>query len=243
MDRLVLICSVALEAAPLLSAADNVEPLAIPRLDAWSAGIAGSDIYVVTGGMGKTNAARALTALVEGRGARGVIGFGVGGAYRGSGLEVGALAMATSEHYGDEGVETAEGWMSCEGIGIPLLARADTRYFNDFPLDHARVTAARRLLEEAGLHPQAGPFVTVSACSGTAPRGRALAERFGAICETMEGAAYAHVAALYDLPFIEVRGISNMVEDRNLAAWDLKRAAAAAVAALPLLISRWDDLS
>jgi futalosine hydrolase len=39
----------------------------------------------------------------------------------------------------------------------------------------------------------------------------------------MEGAAVAHVALLYDIPLLEVRGISNMVEDRDLSRWDIPR--------------------
>jgi futalosine hydrolase len=242
LDRLVLICSVALEAEPLLAVADAVEPLGIPRLEGWSARIGSSDIYLLTGGMAKTNAARALTAVVEHRAVSGVLGFGVAGAYLGSGLIVGDVALATSEHYGDEGVETPAGWLSCEGIGIPLVANGAAPLFNDFPLNAERVAAASEVLAAGGIRSKRGPFVTVSTCSGTASRGRGLEQRFAAICETMEGAAYAHVAALYDLPFLEVRGISNMVEDRNFAGWKLREAAAAAAEALPILIERWPTL-
>ena len=31
----------------------------------------------------------------------------------------------------------------------------------------------------------------------------------------------AHVSLLYDTPFLEVRGISNMVEDRDISKWDI----------------------
>ena len=54
-------------------------------------------------------------------------------------------------------------------------------------------------------------------CSGLAVRGNELAARFNAICENMEGAAAAQVCTLYEVPFLELRGISNLVEDRNTA--------------------------
>ena len=44
----------------------------------------------------------------------------------------------------------------------------------------------------------------------------------------MEGAAAAHICALYGTPFLEVRGISNLVGDRDRAAWEVRRAVAAA---------------
>jgi len=57
-------------------------------------------------------------------------------------------------------------------------------------------------------------------------RGEALVQRYGAICENMEGAAVALVAALYGIRCMEVRGISNMVEDRDLSRWDIPLAIA-----------------
>jgi futalosine hydrolase len=44
----------------------------------------------------------------------------------------------------------------------------------------------------------------------------------------MEGAAAAHVCALHDIPFLEVRGISNLVEDRDRSKWRITEAAEAA---------------
>ena len=44
----------------------------------------------------------------------------------------------------------------------------------------------------------------------------------------MEGAAAAHVCALHDVPFLEVRGVSNLVEDRDRSKWRIGEAAEAA---------------
>jgi len=239
---LALVCSVALEADPLLRRLDGAARLEVGRKPATAGVLGDAAVLVVEGGMGKTNAAHALTALLEGRRVRGVIGFGVGGAYAGSGLDVGDVALASEEIYGDEGVETAGGWISTEGIGIALLERADgVRCFNHFALDAPRVAVAAEALRAAGTAAGVGPFVTVSACSGTAARGAELAARFGAVCENMEGAALAHVAALYDVPFLEVRGISNAVEDRDLSRWRLHDAATAAADAAALLVRHWAD--
>ena len=66
-----------------------------------------------------------------------------------------------------------------------------------------------------------GPFVTVSQCSGVQGVGDALHARFNALCESMEGAAAAHICTLYNVPFLELRGISNLVENRQPARWDI----------------------
>ena len=41
----------------------------------------------------------------------------------------------------------------------------------------------------------------------------------------MEGAAAAQVALQYGIDCLEVRGVSNMVEDRDLSRWDIPLAA------------------
>ena len=232
---LALICSVPLEAEPLQTLLLEREPFAVGRRSAVSGRLEGREVIVISGGMGKTNAAQALTALLESREIAGVVGFGVGGAYPGSGLEPGDVAIATSEIYGDEGVAAPQGWLTTREIGIPLLDQGDLRHFNEFPIAPPRLAAAFGALRAAGIVSIAGTFVTVSCCSGTAARGEELARRFDAVCESMEGAAYAHVAALYGLPFLELRGISNLVEDRDLSRWRLRDAARAAANAIAVL--------
>ena len=181
-------------------------------------------IILATTGIGKVNTAWALTTLLERHLEQPpalIINTGCGGAYSGSGLNIGDLAVANSEVYGDEGVATAQGWLSMESIGIPVLVRKGKSYFNEFPLSQEAAEKAMRLAAVLSIPMQRGKFITVSTCSGTLARGNELAERFGGICENMEGAAVAHLALKYDIPCLEVRGISNLVEDRNLSHWNI----------------------
>lgn len=238
---LALICSVPLEAKPLWPVLRESVEDTVGRRTGLRGTLDGVPVLLLPAGMGKVNAAQTLSALLETRSVRGIINFGVGGAYPGSGLRVGDVALASHEIYGDEGVEAPAGWLSTEDIGIPLLEREGERWFNEFPLSAFRVAAARTALDAAGIAAAAGPFVTVSCCSGTAVRGGVLAERFGAICESMEGAALAHVCALYEVPFLEVRGVSNAVEDRDLARWRLTTASEAAAQAVQVLVRAWND--
>ena len=240
-EPLALLCSVPFECAQLVDALADAAEVEIGRKRAWTGDIDGAPVVVFPAGMGKTNAAQGLTALLETRPVRGVVGFGVGGAYAGSGLEVGDVALASAAVYGDEGVQAPDGWMSTEGIGIPLLERGDTRIFNELAIDPARVDRARTAIEAAGFRVRVGPFVTVSSCSGTAARGAELAARFGGLVEGMEGAALAHVAAIYGAPFLELRAVSNLVEDRDLSRWRLRGAAEAAQAAVRAVVAGWVD--
>lgn len=177
-------------------------------------------------GIGKVNAASAVTALLERHTPELLINTGCAGAYHGSGLAVGDLAIAVAEVFGDEGVLTPLGWEPLQMIGIPVAVRHGKSYYNEFPLSLLATEKAVRLAMALGLVIKRGRFVTVSTCSGTKTRGDELASRFGGICENMEGAAVAQVALAYGVDCLEIRGISNMVEDRNLATWNIPLAVA-----------------
>ena len=183
--------------------------------------IAGKCTILAMTGIGKVNAASATTALLEHFEPEILINTGCAGAYEGGGLAVGGLAIATAELFGDEGVMTPEGWCSMELIGIPALSRNGEDYFNRFPLTRWAIDKAIYVAETEGITLQQGEFVTLSTASGSVERGAELFRRFGGICENMEGGAVAQVAALYGVDCMEIRGISNMVEDRDPARWDI----------------------
>lgn len=231
-----LVTAVELELEPLSRELDRPEHVRVAGKPGFRARVGGVPILALAGGMGKTNAAHAVTALIESEEVSAVLVFGVAGAYVGSGLSIGQLAVATSEVYGDEGAAAPEGWLSTEELGIPLVERGGVSRFNRFPLDEGLVSSAVDQLGGQGMIVGSGPFVTVSCCSGTSARGAELRRRFAAVCESMEGAASAHVCSLYDLPFLEVRGVSNFVEDRDLSRWQLRTAAESAARAAKVLV-------
>ena len=230
---LALLCSVPFECERLRGALEDAAEVRVGGKTGWTGRLDAVPVVLLPCGMGKTNAAHALTALLETHPVRGAIGFGIGGAYPASGLAVGDVALATACVYGDEGVLAPEGWLSTEGIGIPLWGGR----FNTFPVDVGWLGSARGALERAGITVRCGPFVTVSCCSGTAALAAERAARVpGALCEGMEGAALAHVAAIYGVPFLELRAVSNVVEDRDLARWRIAEATEAAQAAVRVVV-------
>jgi futalosine hydrolase len=192
--------------------------------------------------MGKVNASHTATLLAQERPAA-IIVFGVGGAYPSSGAGIGDVAIAKEEIAGDEGVLTPDGFKDTQFMGIPLLKTATSVIYTTYHAPEMHVKQCIETLvsrQEAGsgkVH--AGAFVTLSTCTGTTARARELEERHHGLCENMEGAAVAHVAELHGIPWIEVRGISNIVEDRDLRKWDIPRAAQAAQQAVIQILSNW----
>ena len=215
--------------------------LAATRIEA--SGLEETSADVVVSGIGSVNAAHALTRrLLTHPTPTLVIQTGIAGAYVGAALAVGAVALATEEIYGDLGVITPGGWESADAFGIPIVEAMAGRppRFNHFPLDAALVREAARVCETRVS--RTGPFLTLSQVTGVRSLGDAQFARFGALCETMEGAAAAHVCALHGVPFLEVRGISNLVEDRNRAGWRVADAAQAARDVTRRLVEHADRL-
>lgn len=191
--------------------------------------LASSRFPLVVAGIGAVNTAHALTGYFATHQKPSlVIQTGIAGAYVPAGIPVGAVVLADTEIYGDLGVLTVDGWQPMEAVGIPLVAARDGRpaRFNYFPLDETLVARATGI--GGSLITRTGPFLTLSIVTGVRTLGDELHDRFGALCESMEGAAAAHVCALHDTPFLEVRGISNLVEDRDRSKWRIKEAAEAA---------------
>jgi futalosine hydrolase len=209
-------------------------PLAAPeftrRGGATRAGQAGVEALLMNTGIGKVNAALCAVGLIEKFPITNIINLGVGGAYPASGLKTGDIAVASKEIYGDEGVISSGGWEGLKKIGIPLVQSGNKKYFNEFPLDKKLAEKAYRLLKSGtqyavrSTRTTKGIFVTVSAVTGTHNRALELERRFNAVCENMEGAALAQVCAIYKIPFLEIRGISNIVGVRDKRKWDLNLA-------------------
>lgn len=186
------------------------------------------NIFISTAGIGKINAAGAAAALIERIKPELVINTGCAGAYYGSSLSVGDIAVASHECLGDEGVATSKGWLDMTCIGLPTVIRGNTRYFNEFQLSKFHAEQALRLAECHGIKLLRGKFVTVSTCSGSRAHGDELSKRFGAICENMEGGAIAQICTNYGVDLLEVRGVSNIVEERDISKWDIPSSVEAA---------------
>lgn len=66
--------------------------------------------------------------------------------------------------------------------------------------------------------------LTVNCSSGTDLTIKKRKEKFHASIETMEGAALHYVGLMGNIPFLQLRTISNLVEKRNKSKWDVSLA-------------------
>lgn len=202
------------------------ECLLVHAAAAEGRGLHHPDLRVVPLGVGKVAAAVALAEwLRQVPEAKAVLLFGVAGAFparhRRTPPPVGlrGVCVVGSERFGDEGVETPDGFQDLQALGLGDCG--------PFP---ANPRLAQAAAERLGAPVVRG--VTVSTCSGTDQRSEALVRRTAADVETMEGAAVAWVCRQAERPLLQVRAVSNWTGDRARGEWDLAGAIAAVQAAV-----------
>ncbi len=204
------------------------------------------DICLTHSGIGKSAAAATATTLLHHCRPEALWLLGCGGAYPGSGLTIGDLALASREIFGDEGVATNKGFSDLAEMKLPMRRDAET-FFNIWPVDQKLHDWAQSELAEytkgSGTSLRSGPFVSVSTCTGTMTMAIELESRTSGICENMEGAAVALVCRQMSVPLLEVRGISNLVEDRDTSRWNLPVGMNAAQNAVMALLQAWSGQS
>ncbi len=202
-----------------------------PFLDHWP-GRAPSCLTLVTG-VGPLETAVRLARFLGDNGGRvqAVVNFGIGGAYlqpAGSRQpQLLDLCLAEREVLGDLGI--------CLPEGIEYLDRSLTGDLV-YRLDAGLLDRCRKILDGAAVGWQSGVFVTVNAVTATSRRGSMLRERWQGLCENMEGAAIARVCREFALSCLEMRVISNLVEDRSPEAWRLREACLKAAATAALIV-------
>lgn len=152
----------------------------------------------------------------------GVINLGTAGAYFQTDDQPAAqmldICLAETEVLGDFGI--------CYERTLERLPSKKLEIHDFFKMDTTLLDQAEKLLKHNNLPFCRGAFITVSCVSATKNRGKLLRQYHQAICENMEGAAIARVCRHFALPLLELRCISNYVEDRDDQKWKLKEACA-----------------
>ena len=171
---------------------------------------------VVVSGIGPAAAEAATATALAAGGYDAVLSIGICGAFRGT-AALGDTVVATELVAADLGADSPGGFLGTAELGW----QDDT-----VPVDPALRDAVLARLGEV----VTGPLLTVSTVTGTRARADLLAQRHGAVAEAMEGWGVLVAAQLHGLPVGEVRTVSNVVEDRDTATWDVALALGALTA-------------
>ncbi len=234
-----VLAATAFELEPLLERLRDAQASEGPWDAVWLGRLGRTPVALAVTGIGKVNAAAGLTLNAAVQRPRAVVQVGIGGAYLGSFLSNGMVAAASEELQLDLGLRRPDHEVD------PL----DTMGFAATPERAGRPQRFNRVPTHAGLQEALGAglglpllrFATLDAITADVERGAALQRAFDVSIESMEGAAAAQVADRLGLPFAEVRGVSNLVGERDKRLWDVRGAITASCRAVRALIEGWDD--
>ncbi|MHC1726468.1 MAG: futalosine hydrolase [Syntrophobacteraceae bacterium] len=201
-----------------------------------------SEISLLAGstGIGKVNAAAITSAALARFRIPAVWNVGCAGAYNDSGLRIGDVLLTTDCICGDEGILDRHSHCSAGNIEIPLLHRQGVPLYDSFPPDQLlqrvqillppgayEIDSSKRLRpgcaagnRESCFRVEYGPSLTVGMVSGDMETAVERFKHYEAMAENMEGSAIAQTCRLFDVAFLECRGISNIAGIRDKEKWD-----------------------
>lgn len=177
--------------------------------------VGGTLIDCIITGVGASNTAEKLSRKVGCSRYDIVLNIGICGSFR-SGLELGSLVNITSELWGDLGVEDHEEFLDLFDISILQPG--------EYPFTGKKLINQGNKYSEYFAHLPKVSGITVNKAHGSKSSIEKCIEKYEPDVETMESAAIFSICLSQKINFQCLRSISNFVEPRNRAAWDIEKA-------------------
>jgi futalosine hydrolase len=174
-----------------------------------------TSIDVLISGLGMVQTAYYLGKQLAGNKYDLAINAGIGGSYS-KDLVIGELVQVTEECITELGAEDGENFLSVFELG---LMDPDTPPFchglliNHYPINSPAIALLKRVRG-----------ATANTVHGNPENIKKVQDHFHAEEESMEGAACFYAFLTEQVPFAEIRAISNFVEVRDKAHWNLELA-------------------
>jgi futalosine hydrolase len=173
----------------------------------------GIDLDYLISGVGAIASTYALEKYISSSSPNLLIQIGIAGTY-GDKLEVGSAFAVIDELNADMGVFEKDGYKDIFDMG--LVGK------NDFPFQNATLKNPNEsILSKSGLPMVVG--MGVNEISTSPAKIKLFKEKYGADIESMEGNAFHYVCLMNKIPFIQLRGISNKVGERNKNLWEINK--------------------
>lgn len=171
-------------------------------------------VEVLIAGVGMVSTAYELTKKLASKKYDLVLQVGIAGTYDRN-IQLGDVVFITSETMGDLGAEDHYNFLDVFDLG---LADKDAAPFADKLLN----TPAHITHEKINL-PKA-TSLSINMTSGSSFTATARYEKYGCQIENMEGGAVHYICPREQVPFAQIRSISNYVEARDKSKWKIKDA-------------------
>lgn len=172
------------------------------------------EIHLCITGVGIMAATFALTRALKQHTYDFALQAGVAGSFDRQ-IDLGQVVLVQSEQQGDLGAEDHDAFLDIYDL---QLAEKDSFPFTDGRLDNplSNIPFPFTMLTVSSL-----TVNTVSGCETTIAK---RAAKFGCQLESMEGAPFHYVCLQEQVPFAQVRSVSNYVTPRDKSQWKMKDA-------------------
>jgi futalosine hydrolase len=172
-----------------------------------------NEIIPLVTGVGSIATAWALTKCISaGLKPDLAINIGIAGSFRDD-LMTGEVVVPVSDCFADAGVDTGKNFLT--------LAEAGLEDPDRFPFRGGRIFAENRFVARAIEVLKPVKAVTVNTATGSPAVIERLMKKYQPDIETMEGATFFYICSGGKIPFLALRSVSNKVEPRNKARWNI----------------------
>jgi futalosine hydrolase len=131
-------------------------------------------------------------------------------------LDLGDVCQVVDEQLGDTGAESEENML--DGFDLGLFQPSEPPFQNR----HLVNTTSQTNKVFTALSKKRG--LTVNKVHGKAESIAQVNEKYQADLESMEGAAFFYACLMNEVPFYEIRAVSNYVESRRKEGWHIRKA-------------------
>jgi futalosine hydrolase len=185
-----------------------------PFLESYKGKVSNVDVHSLITGVGMLATAYSLTKHLQTNKYDLMLQVGIGGSFDRS-IELGHIVFITSEQYGDLGAEDHDDYLDVFEMG--LLDK------NTSPYTDATLLTPKLTIHEKIALPQVSGL-TVNTVSGNRQTIKRRSEKYKATIESLEGAAFHYICLQEQIPFAQVRAVSNYVIPRDKSQWKMKEA-------------------
>ena len=173
-----------------------------------------NEVEVLITGIGPVNATYLLTISILNSKPDLVIQAGIAGSFNCNELPPGKTVLVKYDAFGDSGMEEKGNFTTVFDAGFAGR--------NHFPFTDGWIINQHSLLNNSVL--PVVKSVTINKVSDSPVQKEQLIKAFSPQTETMEGAALHFVCLQQNVPFLQIRSISNEVGERDKSKWKIKEA-------------------
>jgi len=165
-------------------------------------------------GVGMLATAVSLTKLISDEKPDLIIQVGIAGCFDDT-TPLGKVVCITEESLGDMGVQEDGKWKDIFDLKLEK---------SNYPPYEKRKLPNQWIKEYNLLKLPEVNSVTINEITSSEDKKHQLVKKYDAVIETMEGAALHYVCRTFNIPFLQIRSVSNYIGERDKSKWELKAA-------------------